>query len=60
MTEIQTPSIAELTQKAEAGDAQAQFELAYELSKSKNIDDDFLPLIKNIIERTMSKTSSWV
>lgn len=40
MTEIQTPSIAELTQKAEAGDAQAQFELAYKLSKSKDFDND--------------------
>ncbi|WP_157204108.1 tetratricopeptide repeat protein [Methylomonas methanica] len=40
MTENQTTSIAELTQKAEAGDVQAQFELAYCLATGKNIEQN--------------------
>lgn len=38
MTENQVPSIAELTKKAEAGDAQAQFELAYCLANGKDVE----------------------
>jgi TPR repeat protein/signal transduction histidine kinase len=38
MTEKNAFSISELQQKANAGDAQAQFDLAYRLSNDKNVD----------------------
>ena len=58
MTENQALSIAVLTQKAEAGDAQAQFELACELSdfeNSKNFADQALIWLTKAAEQQLDK-----